>query len=98
MALHPRIFAIFVGVSGLAAPARAFALDTENDGPPPTPPSDRPSPMPVPRGLQLGARIGYALPTGRFGGDGSNASGSISNVETAIVPIGVDAGYRLPPH
>jgi len=98
MALHPRVFAIFVCLSGLAAPARAFALDTESDVPPPTPPPDRPSPMPVPRGLQLGARIGYALPTGRFGGDASNASGSISDVETAIVPLGVDAGYRLTPH
>jgi len=98
MTLHPRVFAIFACVSGLAAPGRAFALDTESDGPPPTPPPERPSPMPVPRGLQLGARIGYALPTGRFGGDASNASGSISDVETAIVPLGVDAGYRLTPH
>lgn len=55
------------------------------------------SPMRAERGLQLGARIGYALPTGSVGGDTSSST-SLSHLETALVPIGLDGGYRLSPH
>ncbi|HEY8089766.1 MAG TPA: hypothetical protein VIF09_18025 [Polyangiaceae bacterium] len=54
------------------------------------------SPLPAPRGVQLGARVGYALPAGRLGGTGGTSS-SLSDLETAAIPVGVDAGYRLSP-
>jgi hypothetical protein len=53
--------------------------------------------MPVMRGLQLGVRIGYSLPTGHLGGDSGNANTALSDLETAIVPLGLDAGFRLSP-
>jgi hypothetical protein len=84
-----RLLGWLICASGLVAPARAFAL--EDDLPPPTFPST-PSPMPVDRGFQLGARLGYALPTGRLD---SNSGTPVSSLETAIVPIGIDAGYRV---
>jgi hypothetical protein len=49
--------------------------------------------MPVPRGFQLGARIGYSLPVGTI----SQGSSHLSDLETASVPIGLDAGYRFSP-
>lgn len=48
------------------------------------------------RGLQLGARIGYALPNGSLSGD-SSLSTPMSKLETASVPIGIDGGYRFSP-
>jgi hypothetical protein len=76
-----------------AVPSASAQDAADRDAPAPDPPS----PMPVRRGLQLGARVGYALPVGRLGGDASGASASISDLETAIVPVGVDAGVRLSP-
>jgi hypothetical protein len=52
--------------------------------------------MPVPRGLQLGGRLGYSLPVGSISNN-STLSTSLSNLETATVPIGIDAGYRFSP-
>lgn len=53
-------------------------------------------PMLVQRGLQLGARLGYGIPSGPLSSDPS-LSTSLSNLETGAVPIGIDAGYRLSP-
>jgi hypothetical protein len=47
------------------------------------------------RGVQLGARLGYAVPVGSLR---STAGGTdISNLEAASVPIGVDLGVRVSP-
>ena len=89
-----RHLALFV-CAWLFAPSRALALDSWDDDCPPVPAP--PSPMPVSRGLQLGARLGYALPTGHMGGSAQVPSSSISDLETAIIPIGIDAGMRLSP-
>jgi hypothetical protein len=45
-------------------------------------------------GLQLGARVGASWPTGTLSG-GSALSTHLSDLETATVPIGIDAGYRF---
>jgi len=50
---------------------------------------------PVDHGLQLGARIGYSLPTGTLAG--GSPSTHISDLETAAVPLGIDLGYRFAP-
>jgi hypothetical protein len=68
----------------------ASALADSSDEP------SAPDPMPVPRGLQLGARLGYSLPVGPLASN-PNLSTSLSNLETATVPIGIDAGYRFSP-
>jgi hypothetical protein len=47
------------------------------------------------RGFQLGARLGYAFPTGQLGGGSFNTH--VSDLETASVPVGLDAGLRLGP-
>jgi hypothetical protein len=91
-----RLFQALACASGTLATSSAWALDSWDRDDPPEAPS--PSPMPAPRGLQLGARIGYALPTGHLGGDATNSSTSLSELETAIVPIGVDVGFRLSPY
>jgi hypothetical protein len=52
--------------------------------------------LPVERGLQLGARIGYALPVGTIAQ--SNGAAHLSDLETASIPIGIDVGYRFTPH
>jgi len=46
------------------------------------------------RGVQLGARLGYSLPTGTLSNDPA-ASTHLSDLETASVPIGIDAGFRF---
>ena len=86
----PRALRLRSGSVALVARLRARLAGTTTRLPRP---ADPPSPMPVPRGLQLGARVGYALPTGRMGGGAQEPSASISDLETAIIPIGVDAGY-----
>jgi hypothetical protein len=84
---RPLLF-LFVSAS-LFAPSAALA----QDGPGPDAGS-----APAPefhRGFQLGARLGYALPTGQLGGGG--LSTHLSDLETASVPVGLDAGIRLSP-
>jgi hypothetical protein len=54
--------------------------------------------MPVEHGPQLGARIGYALPVGTISQASSGATSGpthLSDLETASVPLGIDAGYRF---
>jgi hypothetical protein len=53
-----------------------------------------------PTGVELGVRAGYAIP---FGDDvgaqaGSNADTSLGDLLTGVVPIWLDAGYRITPH
>ncbi len=69
-------------------------------GPPALPSSATPSvdaqapdAKPAWRGVQLGARLGYSLPAGTLSSAGSSTH--LSNLETASVPIGIDAGYRF---
>ncbi len=82
-----------------AFPSTALAADGDPDAdahtgaPPETPPLE---PLPARQGLQLGARVAYALPAGNLSNDGS-LNTSISHLETASVPIGIDVGYRLSP-
>jgi hypothetical protein len=65
------------------------------DEPPPAERPAEPQAPPFRRGLQLGARLGYALPVGSVS---SGSSGTqISNLETASVPLGVDFGVRVSP-
>ena len=80
-----------------AAPRTALAADRDPDTvhPDAAPPTTV-EPLPAQRGLQLGARLGYALPAGHLSNDPS-LNTSISRLETASVPIGIDAGYRLSP-
>jgi hypothetical protein len=74
-------------------PAAALAQDA-----PPSEVDDRPQPPQPPEfhpGFQIGARLGYALPTGQLGGGSFNTH--VSDLETASVPVGLDAGVRLTP-
>jgi hypothetical protein len=49
----------------------------------------------TPTGLELGLRTGYALPLGSaIGGSGNN---DLSNAFSGVVPIWIDAGYRITP-
>jgi hypothetical protein len=49
----------------------------------------------TPTGVELGLRSGYAIPLGNaVGGNGNNA---LSNTVSGVVPIWIDAGYRLNP-
>jgi hypothetical protein len=81
-----------------APPSTAFAADQDLDADAHTgaPAETNVEPLPAQRGLQLGARVGYALPEGVLSDD-SSLNTSISRLETASVPIGIDAGYRLSP-
>jgi outer membrane protein W len=50
----------------------------------------------TPTGLEIGLRSGYAIPLGNsVGGAGNN---SLSNTVNGVIPIWVDAGYRLNPN
>lgn len=50
----------------------------------------------TPTGIELGLRSGYALPLGNAaGGTGDN---SLSNIYNGVIPIWIDAGYRLNPN
>jgi hypothetical protein len=50
----------------------------------------------TPTGVEVGLRTGYALPLGSsVGGPGDN---SLSNTFSGVLPIWVDAGYRLNPN
>lgn len=83
--------AAVAGLLAATAPLpSAAAADADNALPAHAPST---SPLPASRGLQLGARLGYALPLGAVDDSGT----SLSNLQTAAVPIGVDAGYRLTP-
>jgi hypothetical protein len=48
-------------------------------------------------GVLLGARFGYAWPTGMLGGSNSGLNSHLSDLESGSVPVGVDAGYRFTP-
>jgi hypothetical protein len=81
-----------------APPSTAFAADRDPDADTHTgaPADITVELLPAQRGLQLGARIGYALPAGALSDD-SALNTSMSHLETASVPIGIDAGSRLSP-
>jgi hypothetical protein len=74
-----------------AVPALGHAADGDARGETP-----RIDPAWVPQGLQLGARIGYSLPAGRLA-LGSPPPTHLSDLETASVPIAIDAGFRFSP-
>jgi hypothetical protein len=49
----------------------------------------------TPSGIEVGLRTGYAIPLGdAAGGGGSNTA--LSNALSGVIPIWIDAGYRLP--
>jgi hypothetical protein len=50
-------------------------------------------PMPVEQGVQVGARLGFAAPSGNL----YSGSARMSDLDSATVPIGIDLGYRLSP-
>lgn len=52
----------------------------------------------TPTGLEVGLRTGYAIPLGAAVGGGTNGSGDLSKVYNGVIPIWVDAGYRLNPN
>ena len=49
-------------------------------------------------GLEVGLRSGYAIPLGAAVGGGTGGSGDLSKVYNGVIPIWVDAGYRLNPN
>jgi hypothetical protein len=55
---------------------------------------DRSAPAEDERGVQLGLRLAYSLPTGTLS-SGAATSTHLSDLETASVPIGLDAGFRF---
>lgn len=90
-----RRLSLLVACIWAAAPSKALAADRDDDGGTAEAATTTTlEPMPALRGLQLGARIGYALPNGALSSD-SSLSTPISKLETASVPIGIEAGYRL---
>jgi hypothetical protein len=50
----------------------------------------------TPSGIELGLRSGYAIPFGAATGGATDGSNDMSKVVSGMVPIWVDAGYRLP--
>jgi hypothetical protein len=76
-----------------AAPAPAQPdISPQPDAPPP------PDASPKQRGWQLGGRVGYALPYGPVSkGSSANPATRLNELETASVPLAIDAGYRLSP-
>jgi hypothetical protein len=82
----------------VAGPSVALAADRDPDGDarPDAPREPILEPMPAQRGLQLGAHLAYSLPAGALSDD-SSLNTSMSHLETSLVPIGVDAGYRVSP-
>jgi len=81
-----------------AAPRTALAAngDPDADAHPEAPRRNPFEPLPAERGLQLGASFGYALPAGALS-ENPSLNTSLSLLETASLPIGIDAGYRLSP-
>ena len=52
-----------------------------------------------PSGIELGLRTGYALPIGNaVGGANGGLSSTLSDLYNGVVPIWIDAGYRINPH
>jgi hypothetical protein len=94
--MNPRFLLSVLLVTSSFAPSLASAQDEE-------PSPDRPAPLfapapeafPFHRGVLLGARLGYAWPTGMLGGTNSGLNSHLSDLETASVPVGIDAGYRF---
>ena len=58
-------------------------------------PALSPAPPGASRGVELGARVGYAFPMGTL--TGGSGSAPLDQMETGAVPLSVDAGYRLTP-
>jgi hypothetical protein len=56
-------------------------------------PSAKASRDEVPAGIELGARLGYGVALGNVSG---NAGDSLGNYVNGVVPIWIEAGYRLP--
>lgn len=53
----------------------------------------------TPTGIEVGLRAGYAIPLGDAAGAPSGGqSTSLSNVYSGMIPIQIDAGYRLNPN
>ncbi|MGH7298718.1 MAG: hypothetical protein ACRELB_27505 [Polyangiaceae bacterium] len=86
---RPQVLGVTLGVAALLAPPAARADVTDA----PAPATARRSPMAASRGLQLGVRAAYAVPAGRVSASGA----SLSDLETATIPIGIEAGYRISP-
>jgi hypothetical protein len=74
----------------LAVPARADDFFAEAN---PTTLVEKKAPSNPDRGLQLGLRAGFGLPFGKLYDADANVRGDIKG----IIPIWVDAGYRLSP-
>jgi hypothetical protein len=53
---------------------------------------------PTPTGVEVGLRSGYAIPLGQASGGGTNGDTDLSKIYTAVIPIWVDAGYRVNPN
>jgi hypothetical protein len=94
----PRRLSLLLACLWAFAPEAALAADRDPDAVTHTDatPATSVEPMPAERGLQLGARLGYSLPAGNLSG-ASSLDTPMSHLETASVPIGIDAGYRLSP-
>jgi hypothetical protein len=93
---HLRHIPALVAFVGALAPSAVLAADYDGDREPPreTRWQTPVEPMPADRGLQLGARLGYALPNGSLSNE-SSLSTSLTGLEAGTVPIGIDVGYRL---
>ena len=87
----------------LAASSASFSHAALAQAEPSTPAQvDEPAaPPPPPRvlhaehGFVLGARLAYSWPVGALGTPGDGLGSYISDLETAAVPLAVDAGYLL---
>ncbi len=94
---HQRRLALLVAALSSLVPAVSAAADAllprHSLEPESEPEPDKEEPAEE-RGVQLGARLGYSLPTGTLS-DGLAASTHLSDLETASVPIGIDAGFRF---
>lgn len=56
-------------------------------------PDTTPAASPKESGLELGARLGYALPLGKYSGE--NGAATIGDTVSGSVPLLIDAGYRI---
>jgi opacity protein-like surface antigen len=92
--LHNRVVTAVATVAFLSIAARAHA---QAQPPAPTKPSEDPSANAsldeVPAGIELGARLGYGVALGNVSGAAGDSLGDYVN---GVVPIWIEAGYRLP--
>ena len=84
------MLAVPLAIALAAAPVSSSSAQPESPSEDVAPPA---APSPPSHGLELGAGLGYSLPIGPLGVASEGLGTHISNLETAAVPLSLEAGY-----